>query len=179
MLTPHPAAHALHSAPPPHPTAALMQGVANRDIKLENTLLDHNAPPLLKLCDFGYSKVTATHFRSPLPAPGVTSAQQRACRCCCCWCGAPWTCLPKPCLRAALLRVRRTTRRGRRRARWWVRPPTWRQKSFAASAAPRTTGRPPTCGPRASCSTSCWWAGTPLSGRGTTPTGRRSGKCTR
>lgn len=35
-------------------------GVSNRDIKLENTLLDHNSPPLLKLCDFGYSKNAAT-----------------------------------------------------------------------------------------------------------------------
>ena len=31
-------------------------GVANRDIKLENTLLDESAWPLVKICDFGYSK---------------------------------------------------------------------------------------------------------------------------
>ena len=32
-------------------------GIANRDIKLENTLLmDDTKHPLLKLCDFGYSK---------------------------------------------------------------------------------------------------------------------------
>ena len=31
-------------------------GVVNRDIKLENTLLDGGARPLLKICDFGYSK---------------------------------------------------------------------------------------------------------------------------
>ncbi len=32
-------------------------GIANRDIKLENTLLmDLSERPLLKLCDFGYSK---------------------------------------------------------------------------------------------------------------------------
>ena len=31
-------------------------GVANRDIKLENTLLDSSPKPLIKLCDFGYSK---------------------------------------------------------------------------------------------------------------------------
>ncbi|KAK9841023.1 hypothetical protein WJX81_006268 [Elliptochloris bilobata] len=31
-------------------------GVANRDIKLENTLLDDSERPLLKICDFGYSK---------------------------------------------------------------------------------------------------------------------------
>ena len=32
-------------------------GIANRDIKLENTLLmDTSERPVLKLCDFGYSK---------------------------------------------------------------------------------------------------------------------------
>uniref|UniRef100_A0A7S3QM01 Protein kinase domain-containing protein n=1 Tax=Dunaliella tertiolecta TaxID=3047 RepID=A0A7S3QM01_DUNTE len=31
-------------------------GVVNRDIKLENTLLDHSPRPLVKICDFGYSK---------------------------------------------------------------------------------------------------------------------------
>lgn len=35
-----------------------MQGVANRDIKLENTLLDGSPRPLIKICDFGYSKVS-------------------------------------------------------------------------------------------------------------------------
>jgi serine/threonine protein kinase len=34
-----------------------MQGVVNRDIKLENTLLDSSPRPLVKICDFGYSKV--------------------------------------------------------------------------------------------------------------------------
>ena len=37
-----------------------MQGVANRDLKLENLLLDRDGAngrrPLLKICDFGYSK---------------------------------------------------------------------------------------------------------------------------
>ena len=34
------------------------QGVANRDLKLENILLDSNdtKQPLIKICDFGYSK---------------------------------------------------------------------------------------------------------------------------
>jgi serine/threonine protein kinase len=32
--------------------------VVNRDIKLENTLLDSSPRPLVKICDFGYSKVT-------------------------------------------------------------------------------------------------------------------------
>jgi len=30
--------------------------VASRDIKLENTLLDSSPRPLVKICDFGYSK---------------------------------------------------------------------------------------------------------------------------
>ena len=35
----------------------LQMGIANRDIKLENTLLmDLSDRPMLKLCDFGYSK---------------------------------------------------------------------------------------------------------------------------
>lgn len=38
-----------------------VQGVANRDIKLENALLDSNPRPLLKICDFGYSKVLLHH----------------------------------------------------------------------------------------------------------------------
>ena len=35
----------------------MQMGIANRDIKLENTLLmDISEQPVLKLCDFGYSK---------------------------------------------------------------------------------------------------------------------------
>ena len=35
----------------------MQMGIANRDIKLENTLLmDTSDRPVLKLCDFGYSK---------------------------------------------------------------------------------------------------------------------------
>lgn len=43
-----------------------MQGVAVRDLKLENILLDrtNSMRPLLKICDFGYSKVTG---QQPLP----------------------------------------------------------------------------------------------------------------
>jgi serine/threonine protein kinase len=37
--------------------AMCVQGVANRDIKLENTLLHGGPCLLLKICDFGYSKV--------------------------------------------------------------------------------------------------------------------------
>ena len=41
------------------------QGVANRDIKLENILLDDSEPrPLIKICDFGYSKVNAAAMLS-------------------------------------------------------------------------------------------------------------------
>ncbi len=39
-----------------------VQGVANRDIKLENTLLDGSPRPLLKICDFGYSKVSHVRY---------------------------------------------------------------------------------------------------------------------
>lgn len=31
--------------------------MANRDIKLENTLLSRAERPVVKICDFGYSKV--------------------------------------------------------------------------------------------------------------------------
>ena len=37
--------------------AGPVQGVCHRDLKLENTLLDGNPAPRLKICDFGYSKV--------------------------------------------------------------------------------------------------------------------------
>ena len=33
-----------------------VHGVAHRDLKLENTLIDGSATPRLKICDFGYSK---------------------------------------------------------------------------------------------------------------------------
>ena len=38
-------------------TVSGVQGVANRDIKLENVLIDSSPRPLIKICDFGYSKV--------------------------------------------------------------------------------------------------------------------------
>jgi len=46
------------------------RGVANRDIKLENTLLDANPRPLLKICDFGYSKHEDFHS-APKSAVGT------------------------------------------------------------------------------------------------------------
>ena len=46
-----------------------LQGVANRDLKLENLLLDRDGSdgtrPLLKICDFGYSKVHTRSEASP------------------------------------------------------------------------------------------------------------------
>ena len=53
----------------------LQMGIINRDIKLENTLLDNSRRPLLKICDFGYSK----HQKDSLPkskvgTPGYTGA---------------------------------------------------------------------------------------------------------
>eukprot|EP00882_Tetradesmus_deserticola_P006747 GHRQ01007102.1.p1 GENE.GHRQ01007102.1~~GHRQ01007102.1.p1 ORF type:complete len:413 (+),score=168.08 GHRQ01007102.1:275-1513(+) len=35
--------------------------VAHRDLKLDNTILDHRDPPRLKLCDFGFAKAWASN----------------------------------------------------------------------------------------------------------------------
>lgn len=56
-----------------------MQGVCHRDLKLENTLLDGRPAPRLKICDFGYSKVSSTDrlqtdsvlHTQPLPVQSV------------------------------------------------------------------------------------------------------------
>jgi serine/threonine protein kinase len=40
----------------------VIQGVVNRDIKLENSLLTNHVKPLLKICDFGYSKVRSFRY---------------------------------------------------------------------------------------------------------------------
>ncbi|CAN6810439.1 unnamed protein product [Brassica oleracea] len=37
--------------------------ICHRDLKLENTLLDGSPAPLLKICDFGYSKSSILHSR--------------------------------------------------------------------------------------------------------------------
>lgn len=51
----------------------LSQGVVNRDIKLENTLLDGSKRPLLKICDFGYSKNDKDSVpKSKVGTPGYT-----------------------------------------------------------------------------------------------------------
>jgi serine/threonine-protein kinase SRK2 len=63
-------------------------GVVNRDIKLENTLLDssHN-PPLVKITDFGYCKSDKESLpKSKVGTPGYTgvlfSHQASMMRCC-------------------------------------------------------------------------------------------------
>ena len=51
-------------------------GVVNRDIKLENTLLDGGARPLLKICDFGYSKNEKDSLpKSRVGTPGYTAPE--------------------------------------------------------------------------------------------------------
>jgi serine/threonine protein kinase len=43
-----------------------LQGISSRDLKLENLLLDRDGSdgthPLLKICDFGYSKVPTIYL---------------------------------------------------------------------------------------------------------------------
>jgi len=52
-------------------------GVVNRDIKLENTLLDGGRRALLKICDFGYSKNEKDSLpKSKVGTPGYTGAIQ-------------------------------------------------------------------------------------------------------
>ena len=53
-------------------------GVVNRDIKLENTLLDGSARPLLKICDFGYSKNEMdSRPKTKVGTPGYTGQRGR------------------------------------------------------------------------------------------------------
>ena len=48
----------------------------NRDIKLENTLLDGSKRPLLKICDFGYSKNDKDSVpKSKVGTPGYTGVR--------------------------------------------------------------------------------------------------------
>ena len=48
----------------------------NRDIKLENTLLDGSKRPLLKICDFGYSKNDKDSVpKSKVGTPGYTGGR--------------------------------------------------------------------------------------------------------
>ncbi|KAK9810565.1 hypothetical protein WJX73_001103 [Symbiochloris irregularis] len=51
-------------------------GVVNRDIKLENTLLDGSKRPLVKICDFGYSKSEKDSLpKSKVGTPGYTAPE--------------------------------------------------------------------------------------------------------
>ncbi len=52
------------------------QGVASRDIKLENTLLDGSPRPLLKICDFGYSKARLRRRAAVLCATAVLARRR-------------------------------------------------------------------------------------------------------
>ena len=53
----------------------MQMGVVNRDIKLENSLLDGSKKPLLKLCDFGYSKSNIDSVpKSNVGTPGYAGA---------------------------------------------------------------------------------------------------------
>ena len=48
-------------------------GVVNRDIKLENTLLDASPKPLVKITDFGYCKASNDSLpKSKVGTPGYT-----------------------------------------------------------------------------------------------------------
>lgn len=55
--------------------ALAVQGVVNRDIKLENTLLDASPKPLVKITDFGYCKSDKESLpKSKVGTPGYTGA---------------------------------------------------------------------------------------------------------
>jgi serine/threonine protein kinase len=66
--------------------ALLLQGVVNRDIKLENTLIDptlNEDAPTIKICDFGLSKdekVRGVTLASPRPRE-VRRVKKRSRRC--------------------------------------------------------------------------------------------------
>jgi len=55
-------------------------GVANRDIKLENTLLDGSPKPLVKITDFGYCKSDQESLaKSKVGTPGYTGGYPCGC----------------------------------------------------------------------------------------------------
>ena len=59
-------------------------GVVNRDIKLENTLLDASPKPLVKITDFGYCKASNDSLpKSKVGTPGYTGAEPHAAPACC------------------------------------------------------------------------------------------------
>ncbi|KAE8722360.1 Serine/threonine-protein kinase SAPK2 [Hibiscus syriacus] len=45
--------------------------ICHRDLKLENTLLDGNTTPRLKICDFGYSKASSVFHSQPKSTVGT------------------------------------------------------------------------------------------------------------
>ncbi|XP_011003029.1 PREDICTED: serine/threonine-protein kinase SAPK2-like isoform X1 [Populus euphratica] len=53
-----------------HSMIFMLQQICHRDLKLENTLLDGNAVPRVKICDFGYSKSAVLHSQ-PKSAVGT------------------------------------------------------------------------------------------------------------
>jgi len=137
-----------------------MQGIVNRDIKLENTLLDGSRRPLLKICDFGYSK----HEKDSLPKskvgtpgytgerfPSVPKVHHN-----------PALAVPGPCCPPSVgcdsrcMAAQRVSWRGKH----MLHGPDWdcvglaqRRRSYPTRST--TTASRPTCGPPASCSTSC------------------------
>ena len=57
-------------------------GVVNRDIKLENTLLDESPKPLVKITDFGYCKASNDSLpKSKVGTPGYTGVVPIFCLC--------------------------------------------------------------------------------------------------
>ncbi|KAG0498615.1 hypothetical protein HPP92_003306 [Vanilla planifolia] len=59
--------------------------ICHRDLKLENTLLDGNPTPQLKICDFGYSKSALLHSQ-PKSTVGTPAYIAPSCRCLVLWC---------------------------------------------------------------------------------------------
>ncbi|XP_052308660.1 serine/threonine-protein kinase SAPK2 isoform X3 [Populus trichocarpa] len=53
-----------------HSMIFMLQQICHRDLKLENTLLDGNTVPRVKICDFGYSKSAVLHSQ-PKSAVGT------------------------------------------------------------------------------------------------------------
>ena len=91
--------------------ANVMQGVANRDLKLENLLLDRHGGkrPLLKIADFGYSKhemnssaktgVGTPVYMAPEVILGDNKYDAKVADVCCLECPAlPCFALPSPAL---------------------------------------------------------------------------------